>query len=124
MTALKSISATFLTMIVIYTIIVVANDGFDLFTPYLSDIFALNWSGQFNLDFGMYLFMPALWIAWRHEFSGKGVALAAIALIGGMLFFAAYLLVQIRKADGDGGRLLLGDKRLRPNLTRPETALN
>jgi hypothetical protein len=44
MTVLKSISAAFLTLIVIYTIIVIANDGFDLFTPYLSDIFALNWS--------------------------------------------------------------------------------
>ena len=124
MTVLKSISAAVLTLIVIYTIIVIANDGFDLFTPYLSDIFALNWSGQFNLDFGMYLFISALWIAWRHEFSGKGVVLAAIALIGGMLFFATYLLVQIRQADGDVGRLLLGDKRLRPNRIRPETALN
>ena len=124
MTALKSIFATFLTMIVIYTIIVIANDGFDLFTPYLSDILALNWSGQLNLDFGMYLFISALWIAWRHEFSGKGIALAAIALIGGMLFFAAYLLVQIRQANGDVERLLLGDTRLQPTLVEPKTALN
>ena len=72
----------------------------------------------------MYLFISALWIAWRHKFSGKGVVLAAIALIGGMLFFATYLLVQIRQADGDVGRLLLGDKRLRPNRIRPVTALN
>lgn len=111
MTALRTLSATFLGLIVVYTIIAISNDGFDLITPYLSDIFALNWSGQFNLDFAMYLVMSALWIAWRHDFSGAGLMLAAVASVGGMLFFAAYLLVQIGRADGDVERLLLGDRR-------------
>ena len=111
MTALKSLSAAFFGVITLYTIIAIANDGFDLITPFVGDIIAMNWSGQFNLDFMMYLILSALWIAWRHDFSRSGIALAAVASVGGMLFFAAYLFVQIGRADGNVDRLLLGHRR-------------
>ena len=111
MSTLKTLSAAFLAIIAVYTLIAITNDGFDLITPFVSDIFAMGWSGQFNLDFMMYLILSALWVAWRHDFSSAGIALAAIASVGGMLFFAAYLLVQIGRSGGDVERLLLGDRR-------------
>lgn len=111
MTALRTLSFAFLTIITIYTVAAIANDGFDLITPFISDILGVGWSGQFNLDFMMYLILSALWVAWRHDFSGAGIALAAIASVGGMLFFATYLLVQIGRAKGDVERLALGDRR-------------
>ena len=111
MTILRPISAIFLIIISVYTVIAISNDGFDLITPFVGDILALSWSGQFNLDFMMYLILSALWVAWRHDFSGAGVALAAVASVGGMLFFAVYLLVQIGRAEGDIERLLLGHRR-------------
>ena len=86
MTILRPISAAFLIIIAVYTVIAISNDGFDLITPFIGDILALSWSGQFNLDFMMYLILSALWVAWRHDFSGAGIALAAVASVGGMLF--------------------------------------
>ena len=111
MTALRNLAALFLALIAVYTVFAISNDGFDLVTPFIGDIFSVGWSGQFNLDFMMYLILSALWIAWRHDFSGAGLALAAVASVGGMLFFAAYLLVQIGRAEGDVDRLVLGDRR-------------
>ena len=111
MTALRTIAITFLGIITIYTIVAISNDGFDLITPFVGDILSFGWSGQFNLDFMMYLILSALWIAWRHEFSSAGITLAALASVGGMLFFAVYLLVQIGRADGDMAALLLGRRR-------------
>lgn len=111
MTILKPISLTFLVIIAVYTVIAISNDGFDLITPFVGDILAMGWSGQFNLDFMMYLILSALWVAWRHDFSGAGVALAAVASVGGMLFLSVYLLVQIGRSEGDIVRLLLGDRR-------------
>ena len=79
MTLLRTISIAFLAIIAIYTIAAISRDGFDLITPFVGDILSVGWSGQFNLDFMMYLIFSALWVAWRHDFSGQGVALAAIA---------------------------------------------
>lgn len=111
MTTLKSLCVLFLAVIAIYTVIAISNDGFDLITPFVGDILSMSWSGQFNLDFMMYLILSALWVAWRHGFSGAGLALAAVASVGGMLFFAPYLLIQIVRAGGDFEVLLLGDQR-------------
>lgn len=111
MITLRSISAAFLVIIAVYTVIAISNDGFDLITPFIGDIFAMGWSGQFNLDFMMYLILSALWVAWRHDFSVAGVALAAVASVGGMLFLSIYLLVQIGRSNGDIVRLLMGERR-------------
>ena len=108
---LRTLSIAFLVVIAIYTTVAISNDGFDLVTPFISDIIAMNWSGQFNIDFMMYLILSAIWVAWRHDFSGGGLVLAAIASVGGFLFLGVYLLVQIRRSEGDVERLMLGDRR-------------
>jgi hypothetical protein len=93
-----------------YTGIAAVNDGLDLGTPFFSDLTSLTWPGQFNADFLTYLWLSALWIAWRHKFSGGGVALALVASVAGILFFSVYLLVCLSRADGDMARLLLGER--------------
>ena len=63
------------------------------------------------VDFTTYLVLTALWVGWRHEFSGAGIALALLALIGGMLFFALYLVFALQQVKGDPAKLLLGPGR-------------
>ncbi len=94
--------------IVIYTLFTVAADGANFVLPFLQLLGALNWPGQFAFDFMLYLVLSALWIAWRHGFSGPGLAMAAAAGIGGMLVFAPYVLIQSARAGGDIRALLLG----------------
>ena len=91
-----------------YTILVVLSDGIDLVSPYFGDIFAIGWPGQFNLDFLCYLILSATWVAWRHRFSSLGMLLAALALVGGILFFAPYLLVTIHRSKGSVELMLTG----------------
>lgn len=78
--------------IMIYTIIVGMNHGWNLFPYFFENITALNWSGQFNLDFSFYLIFTGLWIAWRDEFKLKGIIYGLIATVGGILFLAGYLM--------------------------------
>ena len=77
-----------------YTAGVIGRDGLDFFTPFLTSIFAVNWSGQFNLDFMSYLILSALWVAWRHCFTTRGLVFAGLSAVLGFVFFAPYLLVQ------------------------------
>lgn len=97
--------------VAIYTVKVGLGHGWDLAAVFLGDLTAVNWSGQFNLDFLTYLWLSALWIAWRHEFSPPGIALALMASVGGMLFLALYLLVISFQTNGDLKSLLLGARR-------------
>ena len=94
MSVLKSVLWIMFCGLAVYTAAVVIAEGPDLVSVFLGDIFAMNWSGQFNLDFLCYLVLSAFWVAWRHGFSGGGLALAAVASVGGVLFFAPYLLIQ------------------------------
>lgn len=79
-------------VIAVYTALVVTHYGPFFLPTFVSDILSVSWSGQFNLDFMGYLLTSALWVAWRHGFSVAGIVLALIASVGGMLFFAPYLL--------------------------------
>lgn len=97
--------------IAVYTVIVVANHGTNLVPAYFADVFSLTWTGQFVADFTSYLVLSALWVAWRHDFSAAGIGLAALALVGGMLFFALYLLFAMQQAGGDPVKLLVGPQR-------------
>jgi hypothetical protein len=94
-----------------YTAIVVANHGMGLLKVFFGDMAAMNWPGQFNLDFMFLLLLSALWVAWRHRFSGAGLLLGLLAIFGGSLFLTAYLLVVVGQARGDIKGVLLGKAR-------------
>ena len=97
--------------IVAYTAVTVANHGLNLLPVFFGDMAAMGWPGQFNLDFMGFLALSALWVAWRHQFSPAGFALAVVAFFGGMVFLSAYLLVQTGRTGGDMKLLLLGPGR-------------
>jgi hypothetical protein len=96
-----------------YTAIVISNHGPGLLEVFFGDMATMGWPGQFNLDFMSLLALSGLWVAWRHRFSGTGLALGALAFVGGGLFLTAYLLVVSFQARGDINEVLLG--RTRPS---------
>jgi hypothetical protein len=100
-----------LAVLISYTGIVIANHGIGLLPIFFGDMLKMSWPGQFNLDFMFMLTLSALWTAWRHSFSGIGIVLSCIALFGGSLFLAAYLIVLSWQTKGDMKRVLLGDAR-------------
>ena len=93
MTAFRLLVAISFLSIGAYTIIVISHHGWDIFPVFTSSILSMNWSGQFNLDFSLYLFLSAIWIAWRSNFSFLGIAIALSALVVGMILFSTYLIV-------------------------------
>ena len=98
----------FTLIICVYTISVVINHGFDLITPFFSQMVAWTWTGQFLFDFQTYLVLSGLWVAWRNKFSAQGILLALVATVFGIMFLAPYLLILSFKDDGNVKRLLLG----------------
>ena len=111
MSQFRTLLAVLFTCIVAYTAVVITNHGFGLFGIFFGDIATMGWPGQFNVDFMSLLMLSGLWVAWRHNFSGAGLALGVLALFGGGLFLTAYLLVMIAQARGDVAELLLGKAR-------------
>lgn len=111
MIAFRGFLFVFLAGLLAYTAIVIANHGWNLLPVFFGDIAAMNWPGQFNLDFMGFLALSALWTAWRHHFSPTGLALAILAFFGGMGFLAIYLLITSLRARGDATILLLGPTR-------------
>ena len=107
----RLILVAWLTVIAAYTGLVLMAEGFTLFTHFFGDIGAVGWPGQFNMDFMGFLFLSALWVAWRHQFTGRGLLLAPIAFFGGMPFLCIYLLILSHRTGGDLRRILLGDAR-------------
>lgn len=91
-----------------YTVVVISNHGLGLLGVFFGDMAKLGWPGQFNLDFMFMLTLSALWVAWRHEFSMAGVALAALALFGGALFLTIYLLIVSGQVQGNVYKVLVG----------------
>lgn len=111
MTAFRALLAVMFAVIVVYTAFVVAEHGLGVFQVFFGDIAAMAWPGQFNLDFMTFLVLSALWVAWRHEFTPGGLALAALASVGGMPVLAAYLFVASRAAGDDIQVLFFGRNR-------------
>jgi hypothetical protein len=94
-----------------YTAVVAANHGLGLVPIFFHDISALNWPGQFNLDFLIMLLFSALWVAWRNAYSPFGLGLAVLALVGGSLFLSTYLLILSLTSQGNLRQVLLGEQR-------------
>lgn len=94
-----------------YTAVVIQNHGWNLLAVFFGDMALLAWPGQFNLDFMFMLSLSAIWVSWRHQFSGAGLLLGLLALTGGSLFLSIYLLVLMAQTRGDLRALLLGPGR-------------
>ena len=95
-------------VLAIYTGVVIAEHGMGLLPIFFGDMARMGWPGQFNLDFTIMLALSATWVAWRHQFSAVGLALAVVAFFGGAGFLCPYLLVASVQAKGDPRLLLLG----------------
>ena len=111
MTLFRLLLVMIFTAITLYTGIVVAHHGLNLLPVFFGDMASLAWPGQFNLDFMCMLALSGLWVAWRHRFSGAGIALGMVAFFGGALFLSVYLLVESVRTRGDVEALLLGQRR-------------
>lgn len=94
-----------------YTVLTGLEHGWNLLPVFFSNITAMTWSGQFNLDFMTFLSLSALWLAWRHQFSTGGIVLGVLGFFGGMMVLAPYLLYASYQANGDAKILLLGRAR-------------
>ena len=100
--------ATIVLALVIYSSVVILQYGWGLFPLVFGDIYAVNWRGQFNADFMALLALSALWVAWRNQFTAKGLTLAVLAFFGGAPFLCIYLLVLNRMHEGHLPTILLG----------------
>ena len=112
MTMFRIFLITFLLVLTIYSVIVVANHGISLFVPFFGAIVDMTWSGQFNLDFMGFLALSGLWVSWRNDFSPAGIGLGVLAFFGGMIFLPIYLLYLLATTNGATATVLLGSRRL------------
>ncbi len=103
--------ATLFLGVAVYTLMVGAGHGWNLVPPFLAEIRAVTWQGQFNLDFATFLLLSGLWCAWRNEFTPAGWGLALLASSGGILFLAAYLFYLSMATGGDIKTMMLGARR-------------
>ena len=111
MTLFRIFLITIISVVGVYTAIVVANHGMGLYPVFFGDMADMTWRGQFNLDFLGFLVMSGFWVAWRHEFSATGLILGFAAFNLGAPFLAAYLLVQTYRTKGESAAILLGSAR-------------
>lgn len=93
-----------------YTFFSYQTEGAGLISVFAQNVFSLNWSGQFNLDFFCYLTLSGIWIMWRNKFSNKSILLGVAAMIFGIVLFAPYLFWLTIKENGEIKRVLIGDR--------------
>jgi len=108
MTQFRNVLIAMTVLILLFTVVAIADGGINLITPFLGPILAFTWQGQFNIDFTCYLVLSGIWMAWRGGFTSSSIALGVVAPPLGILFFAPYLLYLIGKTNGDPRQLLLG----------------
>ena len=111
MTAFRVFLAIIFVVVGTYTAIVGANHGYGLFAVFFGDMATMGWPGQFNLDFMFMLALSALWVSWRHQFSGAGLLLGMLAFLGGAPFLSIYLFIVAGQTQGNAKELLLGKAR-------------
>lgn len=107
----RGLLALMIITLVGYTLVVIANHGMSLIPIFFGDIAEMAWPGQFNFDFSGFLILSALWTAWRNQFSPAGLGLSVLALFGGILFLASYLLILSFRQPGDMAAIMLGPDR-------------
>jgi hypothetical protein len=95
--------------LLVYSYFAFNNEGANLMQIFFSNVMALSWNGQFNLDFLCYLTLSGLWIMWRNRFSTSSVFMGILAMIMGIIVFAPYILYLLNKENGDLKRLLIGN---------------
>lgn len=88
-----------ITTMLVYTIIVGNNHGWNFATFFFADLTAMSWAGQFNLDFSFLLLFTGMWIAWRNKFNLVGMGLGLFTLVGGIPFISTYLLILSMKTN-------------------------
>lgn len=111
MTAFRTLLVIIFATVFVYTIPVTLNHGMNLHAIFFSDILAVNWPGQFNLDFFGMLMLSGFWMAWRQEFTPGGLFVGLLGLNLGAPMLAAYLLVVSFRSNGDPAEMLLGINR-------------
>lgn len=95
--------------LVAYTFAAVRLEGWTLFQVLTTNIAALNWNGQFNLDFSCYLTLSGIWIMWRSRFSLPSMGIAVVAMVIGIMAFAPYLVYLLLREKGDLRKVLMGE---------------
>ncbi len=111
MNSFRTLLIAMFTAVALYTGVTIADHGPNLLPVFFGDIGKFAWPGQFDLDFMGMLALSAIWVAWRHQFSGAGLGLAVLAFFGGTGFLSAYLLVISLRAGGRMSEILLGQSR-------------
>lgn len=112
MTAFRILLVAIISVVSIYTAVVIGNHGTDFLTPFYGDIAKMGWPGQFNMDFHAFLILGSLWLMWRHHFSPLGLLFGLLIFAGGAPFLCGYLLVVSAKDKADIAELLLGKRRI------------
>jgi len=107
---LKSLLIIQTLTLIIYTAYTVTLNGWNFLEVAIANVQAINWNGQFALDFNCYLILSAFWIMWRNQFKIKSIIIGIIAMIMGIVVFAPYLLYLLVKEDGNIKRMLVGDR--------------
>lgn len=115
MIGLRTLLVVIFAVLTLYTLVVITNHGINLLPVFFGDMAQLAWPGQFNLDFMRFLALSALWVAWRHQFSGAGLALAVLAFFGGAVFLSVYLFIHSFKVNNNLVALLVGPSRVNAN---------
>ena len=118
MTAFRIFLIAFLILLLGYTLIVVSNHGTGLFSIFFGDMLAMNWPGQFNLDFTGFLMLSGIWVVWRNNFTPFSFVLGFFAVVGGMTFLPVYLLFLSFITNGDIARMLLGQRLDKTTTTK------
>lgn len=103
----------FASTIGIYAITVIASMSQGINWPALaiSDIMALGWRSQFDIDFLIHLFLLAAWVVWREGANGKAYVFGFLSVVMGGMFTFPYVLYASYKAKGKPRDLLLGIHR-------------
>ncbi len=110
MTAFRTLLIVIFSVVVAYTIPVVANHGLSLFSIFFGDMAKMGWPGQFNLDFLGFLVLSGFWTAWRNNYSPAGLGLGVMAFFLGAPFLTMYLLYLSFRTNGDVNLMLMGEQ--------------